>query len=74
MEHFTESHHDPLYGIVQSAICATALAAGVIAIAYAMMGFHNPLNDSALSMLLMIIVFFVGFWYPTRRTQQHQKT
>ncbi len=61
-------HEDPLYVVVQSAIFSMALTAMVVAASVCVAGFFNPLNDSALPAIAMIIVFFVGLWYlPQRR-------
>ncbi len=60
-------HDDPLYAIVQSAVLSVALAALVVALSAAVAGFHNPLNNTALPMIVLIIVFFVGLWYLPQR-------
>lgn len=60
-------HDDPLYTIVQSALLSIALAALAVALSVAVAGFHNPLNNTALPMIVLIIVFFVGLRYLPQR-------
>lgn len=62
---------DPLYEMAQSLIFSMAVAVVVVAASVWTLGFFNPLNSSALYVIVMVVAIFAGLWYlPQRRPQR----